>query len=197
LVEDFLWSQWFGLLSVTITNITFSISYPYDILGCGRYVVMIYREIKDSKHLILNTKTKKVRVDESECGSYYDTGGEYVFGIRAYIVGFEDVKYIIDVYNASTLDYISAIVGVDTLFVEYNCKLGLFFDWDHHCFGIFRKPILGSELEFELKMKTLGKNYINDIRIVQNMYMDLVLHVDMIFNMMPLELLCIELYARF
>jgi len=140
---------------------------------------------------IANVKTGKIKKYDNEFihQDHFDTGNNYVFG-SAFRIEMLDVKPYIIVYNAGTLDSVKIISNEYAGIMVHNNKLGVFIDYNYNCFRIVSKQIF----EFELQKVVFGKNYIKDSQIIQSPIMEMVLHYDMIFDLLPLELLCIELY---
>jgi len=77
-------------------------------------------------------------------------------------------------------------VDCDYQFIGYHCGLRVLVTDDFRCFRV--------DLDHKLEPIILGKNYIQDRIIDYNQIMIMILHSYMLFDLLPYEILCVELY---
>jgi len=98
----------------------------------------------------------------------------------------DNVKTI-NIYNANTLKIIKTIT-LELNIIGYNKDYDLWMTTGFKCYKMTRF--------FELKEVHIGENYLVDQRKIPNTVMDIVLINELLFDLMPLELVCIELYRE-
>jgi len=132
-----------------------------------------------SSILIINIKTeKRLKIQPESQFKFFDSGIHYLIGI------FDDT---INFYDADELTLLeSRDVGLH--FVAYHKKLQLLISED------FNHYIITSR--FELDEFISGKNYLQDRNFCFNLVMEIILDTDLLFEQMPLEITCIELYQQ-
>jgi len=124
--------------------------------------------------LVINFDTK-VSVLINNCELYVDAGN--------YLIGVES-KYT-EIYDVDSLILLKKVNNCFD-YMLYNKELNLLIS---DTFDLYR---INSKYDFE--KITLGRNYINDRCIYENYIMEIILNNILWFDLLPMEILCTELY---
>jgi len=137
-----------------------------------------------SSHYVWNTKTWQTLCYNSSAHS-----NNYVKTIKFFDTG----NYLIasngktiDIYNADSFEYLKNIDFFGD--IMYHSGLNLLIMNKITCYRL--------DLDFELRRIKMGFHYQIDCAIIHNQIMDILLLKCLLFDLLPLEIVCIELYGK-
>jgi len=149
----------------------------YWITGSNRLVKLV-NEI-NNEFIIVNIETSAKR----EFTRYWDT--KFFDTCNDYLI--QQLPESINFYNVTSLTFVKS-VEFKIQFVAFHKLLNVFVTNKFDCYYI--------RSDLELKKITLGQNYLRDRYVYSNRFMNLILDDNLLFSILPDEILHIELYIQ-
>jgi len=102
----------------------------------------------------------------------------------------QNSNHSVNIYDVNKMQLIKQI-NFEHKIIDYSISLNMLVACDLHFYSITSK--------LDLEHVNIGKNYIRDVNYLPQQYvilMDIVLHSDLLFSYLPLEIMNIELYQE-